>query len=204
MSFIHWWCVQTPNLEEQPLYKMWRIIVFLGTERPWFLEPIHSQDIQISLRFALWYPASCLVKDFTISWVCASVERVIFQWHLERFVEKGQVQDVAAQGKVPRETRVLYTPSPRSFSQGHAKKLTNPLLIVSEYKCLCLDLSGQTNDEVNMELFTSLGNENKFEKTRHVSPSKLEQTAQILMAIPEQCWQALGGFRCWFRHLSLE
>jgi len=25
-------------------------------------------------------------------------------------------------------------------------------------------LSGQTNDEVNMELFTSLGNENKFEK----------------------------------------
>jgi len=35
-------------------------------------------------------------------------------------------------------------------------------------------------------------------------PSKLEQTAQILMAIPEQCWQALGGFRCWVRHLSLE
>lgn len=202
MSFIHWWCVQTPNLEEQPLYKMSSIIVFLGTERPWILEPIHSQDIQISQRFALWYPASCLVKGFTISWVCASVERVIFQWHLERFVEKGVAARCCSTKQSAKRNSIHHPPD--LSLRVMQKKLTNPLLMVSEYKCLCLGLSGQTNDEVNMELFTSLGNENKCEKTRCVSPSKLEQTAQILMAIPEQCWQALGGFRCWFRHLSLE
>jgi len=146
------------------------IIVFLGTETAWILEAIHLRDIPISQRFALWYPASWLVKAFTISWVCASVERVIFQWHFECFFWLGgngsnprcrEVErDIAAQGRAPREILALYPPSPSYFfleiflSGTFRTNTLNPFYL---FLCadVCLGWSGQTNDEVNMELFTS-------------------------------------------------
>lgn len=123
--------------EEQAAYKMSGIIVFLGTDTAWILEAIHLRDIPISQRFALWYPASWLVKGFTIRWVCASLERVIFQWHLKCFFWLGgngsnprcrEVErDIAAQGRAPREMLALYPPSPSFFLWDIQNKHTNPL-----------------------------------------------------------------------------
>ncbi len=134
------------------------IIVFLGPETAWILEAIHLRDIPISQRFALWYPASWLVKAFTISWVCASVERVIFQWHLECFFWLGgngsnprcrEVErDIAAQGRAPREILALYPPSPSFFFRDLSlwdiqSKHTKPLLFV--FVCRCLSWLVGTN-----------------------------------------------------------
>lgn len=76
--------------EKQEVYKMSGIIVFLGTDMPWILEAIHSWDIPISQRFCSLIPCQLVGEGFTISWDCASVERVIFQWHLQCFFWLGE------------------------------------------------------------------------------------------------------------------
>lgn len=150
----------------------------------WIPELIHSQDIQISQRFALWYPASWLVTGFT---------EFVLQWSgssfngtecFECFFWLGGKGSNPRCREVERCCRTRQSAKRNSLSVHHPPAFLNIFLLGTckkiqqlPFNCFCFQMLVfwlvRTNKWWSKHGIVHLWVMNTYLKKQHVSPSKL-------------------------------